>query len=148
MASKIEVRFSSVTLDDGIRTISPYISLADPEDDIAAQKAPNELVIPLGTIRIRYDYPLENEVIHEYLADRDEGFTRAYLARIISDEYKKIYQEEEAAVGDPGHVPGMLNRAPSQGPYGIWGHDLGDLLLRTVEQSDEEKDLFELGFKL
>jgi len=123
--------------------ISPYISLAGPADDIGRQRFPNEIVIPMQNIRVLYNYPLSNPVIYPFKADTPQGFTRAHLARKVADGYKRIFDEEEAAVGNPGHLAGMSNRASSSGLHGIWGHDLGNLMLHTVVQ--KEDDLFELG---
>ena len=127
--------------------VSPYISLENPEEDIQGQRFPDEVVIPLPKIRVRYDYPLETETILSFDADTPAGFTRAHLARQIAAGYHRIYQEEEAVVGNPGHIPGMMNRKRSRGPYGIWGHDLGDLVLAGATQvaaSGKDSDLFEL----
>ena len=40
-------------------------------------------------------------------------------------------------MGDPGHIQGMLNRESSDGPYGIWGHDIGDLVLGGVTDNGD-----------
>lgn len=134
MANKIVVSFSH-RYDDSIDweddyNISPYITIESPEYDIAAQLFPDEVVIPMNKIKVYYDYPLSIPATFEFKADQEAGFTRAELARKICRGYQKIYQEEDAAVGDPGH------RAQSEGPYGIFGHDIGDLVLRTVKQID------------
>ena len=42
--------------------------------------------------------------------------------------YKKIYAAEE----DPGTEDPVLNRGRSEGPYGIYGHYLEDLILESV----------------
>src|SRR5690606_11606424 len=106
------------------------------------QRNPDEIVIPMKEIQIVYEYPLEDEVLKTFNSDKSEGFTRAHLARVISQGYHEIYDEEERVVGNPGHVSGMLNRAKSTGPYGIWGHDLEDLALYGVEQ--REGNIFDL----
>lgn len=125
--------------------VSPYIPLASPATAIEGQRFPDEIVIPLQTIRVEYEYPFNNPATFTHQADKPEGFTRAHLAREIASQYQRIYQEEEAAVGNPGHIPGMMNRQRSAGPYGIWGHDLGDLVLHSVSQDGSELDLFHLG---
>ena len=122
--------------------ISCYISVESPEGDIKGQRYPDEIVIPMKEIRIQYTYPLSNSVIMGFDADNGTGFTRAELARKVCDGYKRIYDAENA-VGDPGRIPGMLNRAKSDGPYGIWGHDIGDLVLHEVRQING--NLFGLG---
>ena len=43
------------------RNNSNYINMANPEGDIAHLKFPNEIVIPMRSISIRYTYPLSKE---------------------------------------------------------------------------------------
>lgn len=68
-------------------------------------------------------------------------WTQQQFIEAVRTAYKRIYQEEEAAVGNPGHASGLLNRAPSNGPYGIRGHDLADLVL---EGASKQNDVWEL----
>ncbi len=82
--------------------------------------------------------------------------TRFVLVDIISKLYQRIYRQEKETATLPiesmaerydrtgGGRPLMLNRAPTYGKYGIWGHELGDLVLRTVYY-DSDKDLYTLG---
>lgn len=121
---------------------SPYINIKNPEDDIQNQIAPDEIVIPLTTIRILYRYPLSCEVIKEFDTYNPEGFTRAELAKVISKGYHQIYEEENTADKE-SNIPGMFNRIKTNGPYGIWGHCIGDLVLHTVEYVDT--NLFKIG---
>ena len=123
---------------------SPYISMSDPESSVIGQRSPDEIVIPFKTIRVLYTYPLENSVIYTFEAVNGEGFTRAELARKIASGYQRIYREEDEAVGVTGNINQfMLNRAQSHGPFGIWGHHIGDLVLHTVRQ--QSGNLFTLG---
>lgn len=41
-------------------------------------------------------------------------------------KYQKLYEWEEAQ--ESHLIPGMLNRAKTDGPFGIWGHDITDLI--------------------
>jgi hypothetical protein len=66
--------------------------------------------------------------------DLEGGWTIGQFIEAVIKAYKDIYDEEHRAVGDPGHIPGMLNRATSAGPYGIWGHDLNDLVLSGAQK--------------
>lgn len=122
--------------------ISCYISIESPDADIKGQRYPDEIVIPMNEIRIQYTYPLTNPAIMIFNSDKETGFTRAELVRKVCDGYKKIYDAENA-VGDPGYLTRFLNRAKSDGPYGIWGHYIGDLVLHEVRQI--EGNLFGLG---
>ncbi len=55
----------------------------------------------------------------------------------ISQTYKKIYDEENKSTTiSPGYIPGMMNRNKTNGKYGIWGHDLGDLVFEGIEIYD------------
>ena len=137
---KFEKRYNNNNGWDDEDNVSPYISVKNPEEDIKEQRFPNEIVIPMKKIRVTYNYPLSNKVTFKAAK---EGFSTAEVARKVCEDYHRIYKEEETAVGNPGNIPGMLNRVSSSGPYGIWGHDIGDLLLRTVTQVDD--NLFSLG---
>ncbi len=116
--------------------ISCYINIESPEDDILGQQFPDEIVIPFNEILIKYTYPLSTSVVLGFKSN-DIGFTRAELARKICEGYHQIYNEEESAVGNSGNISGMLNRASSEGPYGIYGHHISDLLLHSVRQIND-----------
>jgi hypothetical protein len=132
------------------------ISLADPEDDLAGLLGPDEVVAETPTIRVKYSYPfsthgptaLEEQCgawIFEEHAPNGVNFTRAGLIRAIAARYRKIYEEEEdSSPVAPSLIPGMLNRAPTEGRYGIWGHVLSDLALHSVVL-DEATGLYCLG---
>ena len=55
--------------------------------------------------------------------------------------YQHMYELEDEDVGEEtGNVPGMLNRAMSEGRFGIWGHSIGDLAYNgasTIEYADD-----------
>jgi hypothetical protein len=74
--------------------------------------------------------------------ENENGFKALDFLRCVHEGYTRIYQEEESAVGDPGLIPGMSNRAPSSGPYGIWGHYMEDLVFEgAVETGPGEFEL-------
>jgi len=122
--------------------VTSSVNITDYERDVLKQRQPNEIVIPMQKIEVEFDYPLNNPATFTFEADTDKGFTRAHLIRRVCQTYHQIYQEEEAEVGNPGHVEGMWNRKTSDGKYGIWGHDLSDLVLGVYCQ---EGSLFGLG---
>lgn len=84
------------------------------------------------TFQFKIDYPLSNPKSVSITHDDGSGWTRQQMVNAIRTEYIKVYVEEEAAVGNPGHITGMLNRRTSSGPHGIWGHDIGDLVLEGI----------------
>lgn len=91
------------------------------------------------------DYPLDDDYEFKIYPDDKRGFTRGHLIREIKRTYDRVYAEEEETTTVPvGNIPGMLNRVSTDGNYGVWGHDLGDLALHTVKYN-HERNLFWLG---
>lgn len=99
----------------------------------------HDLVINNENIFILFRYPLSTEVIFEY--ENSGGFTRLDPYRCIYEGYKRIYDEEENAVGDPGSYGNVLNRRRSKGPYGIWGHYLSELWIEKISYNLQEKTI-------
>lgn len=101
---------------------------------------PKEVVlIPNQEYILVIDYPA-SVPYKAKLKTGKKGMTRIQLADKVCKHYRKMYAEEnKTSGGDPGHIPGMFNRATSQGKYGIWGHDIGDLILcnATIKNSGE-----------
>ncbi len=98
---------------------------------------PDEVIIPDEKITIKFTYPLSVEIVREY--EQKGGFSRKDLFRHIFEAYKNIYDEEEQQVGDPGTYKNLYNRKKSEGPYGIWGHQLGDLYLESIRYDPKTK---------
>lgn len=98
---------------------------------------PDEIIIPDEKITLRINYPLSVEVIRE--REQKGGFSRKDLFEWIYKAYKKIYEEEEGQVGDPGTYEMLYNRKESDGPYGIWGHFLDDLYLEFIRYDSKTK---------
>lgn len=127
---------------------SPYFSLSDPERSLGMLLDRYEVVIPYKSILVKIDYPLERPICIQLRAlDGKTSFTRGDLAMSIAHAYKNIYKEEELTSTLPaetmnernmGDVP-LINRARTNGCYGIWGHALSDLDLHTVYVSDDGK---------
>jgi hypothetical protein len=92
----------------------------------------NRQLTELERIWITFDYPLSQPNTREFF--KPGGFTLYDFYQAVYEGYVKIYAEEDGAVGDPGLIPGMLNRARSQGPHGIWGHGIEDLFLEGFRE--------------
>jgi len=116
---------------------SPYVSLENPESDIRNMRNPDEIVLAATQLTLVLNYPLSKEWEFPVKSQSPKGFSRAELARLISETYKAVYAEEERTskvqVVPPDQRTGLINRNKTDGKYGIWGHDLGDLVLHTVE---------------
>jgi len=93
-------------------------------------------VVQAKTAILVVDYPL-NHPVELKLAAAGKAFTRAELVKAVCDAYQQIYAEEEAASAvktvPAGQRGTLQNRNTTEGPYGIWGHDLDDLDLVTIE---------------
>jgi hypothetical protein len=90
---------------------------------------PDEIVIRAHAITIVYDYPLSREV--KIAHKQKGGWTRADIARVIREDYERIYRDEDSAVEPAQHE--------SAGPYGIWGHEIGDLVIEAVKYDRESR---------
>ncbi len=100
---------------------------------------PNEVVIKDEKITMIIIYPLSVEV--RLSLEKKGGFTRLDVFKNIYEAYKRIYEEEEKSVGDPGSYDNLYNRKKSEGKYGIWGHYLGDLVIESVTYNQKEREL-------
>ncbi len=112
------------------------IHLHDPERAIARLALPDEIVIPFEHAVLVIDFPLSSPASMEITAPLPIGFTRAALIKTICEEYSHVYDAEEGTAAiktiplkDRG---AMRSRNRTDGAYGIWGHDLQDLVLTAA----------------
>lgn len=97
----------------------------------------------VGKVNIKITYPLKNPAYKEIdLTDLQKYGDAAYVIQSVIDFYRQIYFEEEKSmttnISDRGN---LINRPSSNGKYGIWGHDLGDLMLWGVEVNTETNEI-------
>ena len=122
-------------------------AIADGEEKCSTCKSnlnPDQIVIPKQDVTVCYSYPLSHDFVNIHHTDNPAGFTRKEISEQIMKTYAQIYAEEDSDVGKPTeHIPGMMNRNTSEGRHGIWGHDIGDLQLHSMEE--EENGVFSLG---
>jgi hypothetical protein len=119
------------------------IALHDPDRALAELAGAEEIAIPFEHAVLVIDYPLSTPASVPITAPLALGFTRGALVRAICEEYGHIYDAEEgtAAIKPlPIEERGaMQGRNRTDGAYGIWGHDLEDLVLtaaRWVREPD------------
>ncbi len=120
---------------------SPYINLVDLEDDIKNMENCDEKIIDDKEVTILYDYPFSQLFECTYQSSKNY-FTRLELAILVSNTYQHIYEEEEKTTvakvlsrEERMKRGALMNRNRTDGKYGIWGHDLGDLVLHTLHVS-------------
>lgn len=95
------------------------------------------IVIEDEKIDIVFDYPLSTPATLSF--KKKGGFTLAKLIECVRKGYEKIYAEEDEDVGPTGNLTGMMNRARSEGRYGIWGHSIEDLAIETIYYNKDKK---------
>jgi len=121
------------------------LRVGDPEAAIARLELRDEIVIPFSRATLVIDFPLTHAAHVGITSALQQGFTRGELVRVICEEYAHVYAAEEGtttntepSVEDRGT---RRERNRTDGAYGIWGHDLDDLVLssaRWVKQSNGE----------
>jgi hypothetical protein len=126
---------------------SPYINMDNVRQSLGWLVDGDAIVIRRKRIRVWYHHymdttgpsALEQEIggwVFEVVAPAGRRtFSRAAIARAISARYKKIYREEERTASGPpapNKNPRLMNRGPTDGKYGIYGHVLGDLDMTGV----------------
>jgi hypothetical protein len=115
----------------------------DPERTLSVLDRPDDIVIPFPQAVLVIDFPLTTPATVPIEAPLPLGFTRSALIKAICDEYSHIYDAEEGTAATktiPRAERGpMRGRNRTDGAYGIWGHDLQDLVItaaRWTRQSD------------
>lgn len=92
---------------------------------------------------LEIDYPLHTTAKFE-IKSGTKGISRGKLVSIVRKYYKKVYEIEDSTTKvKPSHIPNMLNRNFTDGKFGIWGHDIGDLVL--VDASVSKNNVITLG---
>jgi hypothetical protein len=113
----------------------PWINLDSPENRIANLIDPDVIVIPYQKVKVRVDYPVAKPILF-YLSGAEKGFTRKQIILAVSKTYHQMYNKEEKTAKTKT-VPmkdrkTLANRNKTDGKYGIWGHDLSDLDLTSI----------------
>jgi hypothetical protein len=121
------------------------IHVHDPTSALARLDQPDEIVIPFQHAVLVIDYPLSSPASMSIDAPIALGFTRATLIKTICEEYAHVYDAEEGTAATktiPIEERGtMRSRNRTDGAYGIWGHDLQDLVLTAAHWTRESDGL-------
>lgn len=127
--------------------IIPWISIENPKSEIDNLIDADKIVIPYSEITLIIDYPLNNPATFK-LKGKEEGFTKKQLIFEISKKYHEIYNtEENTATTKTTPIEkreGLINRNETNGKYGIWGHDIGDLDLSSIEVYKSENGIIQI----
>lgn len=130
-----EIRFDVKTnnLEDYESGKIPWIRIDSPQVDIKNLIGKDEIVIHETKLTVIIDYPLSTS--YKFGLISKGGFTRAQLINEISKHYYQLYDEEERTATIktvPMKDRKIYNRNQTNGKYGIWGHDIGDLVLDEI----------------
>lgn len=110
------------------------VSIAKADQELPKLVDKDKIVINEAKISLVIDYPLRKE--YRFELNSPAGFTRGQLLSEITKHYVQLYKEEEESATTKT-IPmkdrkGLINRNETNGKYGIWGHDLEDLILTDV----------------
>lgn len=130
------IKASKEELKDFEDGIIPWINIEKPEVEINRLIDADKVVVKYSEITLIIDYPL-NKPAEFLLKSPGKSFTKKQLVLEISKRYHQIYEEEESSA-KVKTIPiekreGLINRNETDGKYGIWGHDISDLDLSSVE---------------
>lgn len=129
------------------------LTIAAEEHALKYLREPNKKVhIAANTILV-IDYPLRQPVELKLGNSPVGGFSYKDLIRFVGSAYRMLYKREAETTILPvenmrDRYPGchLSNRAPTDGEFGIWGHDIGDLQLCRVVH-DLAKNKLYLGIE-
>lgn len=122
-----------------------YITPERLDDEITQVKNRDEIILQKNMVNVIIDYPLNDQYTFEITPSNGKTyFTREDLIRKIAELYQTIYKEENESSTLPeesmrerakkeGEICSLLNRAHTNGKYGIYGHVLGDLVIEGIE---------------
>ncbi|WP_299110995.1 hypothetical protein [uncultured Winogradskyella sp.] len=130
--------------------IIPWFSIAYTEPELNNLIDKDKIVLTETKAILIIDYPLKNPVEIEITASDSKGFSRKDLALQISLSYKMIYKIEEESA-EIKTIPieerkTLRNRNETNGTYGIWGHDIGDLVMpaAVIRKNDKGEVIIDL----
>lgn len=110
-----------------------WIRIDSAQRDLKNLRWKDAIIIPDKKLTIIIDYPLSSNYTFELSSDT--GFSREHLVTEICRHYYLLYEEEEktATVKTiPLKERKIYNRNQTNGKYGIWGHDISDLILSEI----------------
>ncbi len=133
LISTIRFDVKTSNLEDYENGEIPWIRIDSPQVDMKNIIGKDEIVIPETKLTIIIDYPVTSS--YKFNLVSKSGFTRAQLIHEISKHYYQLYDEEEKTATIktiPLKERKIYNRNRTNGKYGIWGHDIGDLVLDEI----------------
>ena len=100
----------------------------------------DERVAPFDRIEIVVTYPLQKPFRFQF--ERKGGFTRVQLVEAICTMYRDLYRVEREKRTT---APGLVDASDNRPPFGIFGHDIADLVLEGITHLGGGKYTLEVG---
>ena len=117
-------------------TIDSIVHIANETEELDRLINGDDIIIKNKKATIIVRYPIKDFVTFNISSKNEKGFTLKDVVENVSNIYKKIYKEELETTTEvePKSNKGVnvLNRSRTNGKYGIWGHDIEDLVLESV----------------
>ena len=101
---------------------------------IVDSKGLSDVIEQTPVLRFTLTYPLTNPYVFHEIHEDGRGWTKVEFIDAVRRAYETVYATEAEASAHPGQVPNLYNRATSNGPYGIWGHEIDELFLEGAER--------------
>ena len=127
----------------------PFASIEKASTEIPLLVNGDKAVIHDTAINIIIDYPLTNP--YTFHLSSATGFTPAMLLKAISKHYYLLYAEEENTASIktlPMSKRKIANRNQTNGKYGVWGHDISDLMLDEALVYRNDKGVMTLTLEI
>lgn len=123
---------NTITFMNKVDNLDDYQSPYGQLDELSLLVDPGTKVITSEEVNVAFSYPFNDQYIFTF--HNPGGWTRLEIYKAIFDQYNKMYDEEQETSNLPIEPMYerfnrcvLINRARTDGKYGIWGHDIGDL---------------------
>lgn len=149
LVTTISFEIKTTDIKDYPDGIIPFASIEKASTEIPNLVNKDQVVIHDTAINIIIDYPLN--VPYTFHLYSREGFTPAMLFKEISKHYYLLYAEEEKTATIktlPMKQRKIANRNQTNGKYGVWGHDIRDLMLDRVLVYRNDKGVVTLTLEI
>jgi len=104
---------------------------------------PDEIVIKDNWYIMTINYPLNKPLTRKY--ESEKGFTMIEIINNIIETYREIYRiENETCTNKVVPIKervGLMNRNTTNGEFGIWGHDIENLVIEELHYYPQTHEL-------
>jgi hypothetical protein len=128
---EIQSELDEGAIADGETEPFNWMDLGDVRENFSILLNADEFVLETPEATLALTYPLNMAATRVIRPENGKAFTRGELVKLIEETYQELYRLEtdsQSLPTPPVHERGsFINRPESDGIFGVWGHDLGDL---------------------